>query len=89
MSRLSFANPSDERDEDLFSDIPSRIVLDLDGLEYFVESRWGSTRPYLTCQFGMTSRDELGPGLCRKPTRLLTNMESVADGMSEDIDMLR
>ena len=35
------------------------------------------------CSFGMLSKDELGVGLCRKPTRLLTNMEPVAEMMSK------
>ena len=26
------------------------------------------------CRFGMVSKDELGVGFCRKPTRLLTNI---------------
>ena len=35
------------------------------------------------CRFGMVSKDKLGVGLCRKPTRLLTNMEPVAEMMSK------
>ena len=35
------------------------------------------------CGFVMVSKDELGVGLCRKPTRLLTNMEPVAEMMSK------
>ena len=30
------------------------------------------------CQFGLTSRDSEGPGLAKKPTRVLTNLPSVA-----------
>ena len=30
------------------------------------------------CQFGLQARDEEGPGLVKKPTRILTNMPSIA-----------
>ena len=35
------------------------------------------------CRFDMVSKDELGVGLCRKPTRLMTNLEPVAEMMSK------
>ena len=34
------------------------------------------------CRFGVVSKDEFGAGLCRKPTKLLTNTEPMAGGMS-------